>query len=67
MKIGELVEWRGGSAVGVKAHRRCVPDGNPNGDFTIERSWDILSGMDIVRVSRRLPVISDTFLKPDKN
>jgi len=67
VKVGELVEWCGAAAVVLKEHRRFVVDGNPNGDFTVEKSWSILSGGEIVRVGRRLPVISDTFLKPDKN
>lgn len=59
MKPGDLVEWRGGTATVVKVYKRNVPDGNPNGDFVIERTWDILSGTDIVRIARRLRVISE--------
>ena len=43
MKIGDCVKTRWNDSVGVIIEKkyRCVPDGNPNGDFTRELEWRV--------------------------
>lgn len=58
MKVGDLVKWRGTVALIVKEHRRAVPDGNPDGDWRYDRSWDILIDSETIRIKRRLTVVN---------
>ena len=46
MKVGDAVEMRRDGSVGIIINkiRRCVPDGNPNGDFNIEYSYKVACG-----------------------
>ena len=52
VKIGNAVKFRKTGKVGliVEKTRHCVPDGNPNGDFTIEYRYKIACGEDIVNI-----------------
>jgi len=60
VKVGDLVKWRATVATIVKEHKRAVPDGNPDGDWRYDRSWDILVGAETIRVGRRLPIINSS-------
>jgi len=46
MKVGDAVEMIGDGSVGIIIDkvRRCVPDGNPNGDFNIEYRYRVACG-----------------------
>ena len=46
MKIGDMIKLKQTGEVGliVEKIRRCVPDGNPNGDFNIEHHYRIAIG-----------------------
>jgi hypothetical protein len=59
MQVGDLVKWRGSVAVVVKENRHYVKDGFID-DAPLLRhfSWDILSGDRVVRIARRLPLVS---------
>jgi len=52
MKVGDAVRFRKTGKVGliVEKLRRCVPDGNPNGDFTVEYRYKIACGEDIINI-----------------
>ena len=54
MKVGDLVKWRGTVATIVKEYKRAVPDG----DWRYDRSWDILVGVETIRIKRQLPVVN---------
>ena len=58
MKVGDLVKWRGTTATVVRVYSRRELSGNPDGDFDIILSYDILCGGKITRTRRRLPVVS---------
>ena len=58
MKVGDLVKWHGTVATIVKEYKRAVPDGNPDGDWRYDRSWDILVGAETIRIKRQLPVVN---------
>lgn len=55
MKVGDAVRLKRTNEVGivVKKHRRSVPDGNPNGDFTFEYHWTVLFGTDTRTIHNR--------------
>ena len=46
MKIGDMIKLKRTGEVGliVEKIRKCVPDGNPNGDFNIEHHYRIAIG-----------------------
>ena len=46
MKIGDMIKLKRTGEVGliVEKMRKCVPDGNPNGDFNIEHSYRVAIG-----------------------
>ena len=52
MKVGDAVRFKKTGKVGlvVDCFRRCIPDGNPNGDFTIEYRYKIACDEDIINV-----------------
>jgi hypothetical protein len=52
VKVGDLVKLKRSGRIGIVLQkiRRCVPDGNPNGDFNIEYTYRITCGNDIVAV-----------------
>ena len=55
MKVGDMVKLKRSGRIGIvlKKIRRCVPDGNPNGDFNIEYTYRIACDNDIIAVSER--------------
>tara|TARA_Y100001970_G_scaffold260131_1_gene341876 strand:+ start:289 stop:495 length:207 start_codon:yes stop_codon:yes gene_type:complete len=55
MKAGDMVKLKKSGDVGIvlQKTRRCVPDGNPNGDFNIEYTYRIACGEDIFVVPHR--------------
>ncbi len=55
MKTGDMVKLKKSGRVGIVLQkiRRCVPDGNPNGEFNIEYTKRIACGDDIVVVPHR--------------
>jgi len=54
MKIGDMIKLKRTGEVGliVETIRRCVPDGNPNGDFNIEYHYRIAIGDRFVTIPR---------------
>ena len=52
MKIGDMIKMKRTGEVGliVEKIRKCVPDGNPNGDFCIEYKFKVACGDKIVIV-----------------
>ncbi len=52
MKVGDAVRFKKTGKVGlvVDCFRRCIPDGNPNGDFNIEYRYKIVCDEDIINV-----------------
>jgi len=60
MKVGDLVKWQGATATVIRVYRRRELSGNPDGDFDIILSYDVLCGDKIIRTRRRLPVISSS-------
>ena len=54
MKVGDAVRFKKTGRIGlvVDCFRRCIPDGNPNGDFNIEYRYKIACGEDIVNIPR---------------
>ena len=52
MKVGDVVKFKATGQVGLVLERlrRCVPDGNPNGDFTIEYRYKVSFGDEIVHI-----------------
>ena len=55
MKVGDAVKIRRNGEIGliIQRTRRCVPDGNPNGDFNIEYSYKVACGEKIVTIPQR--------------
>lgn len=55
MKAGDMIKLKRSGRIGIvlKKIRRCVPDGNPNGDFNIEYTYRVACGSDIISVSDR--------------
>ena len=55
MRVGDAVEIKRDGSVGliVDKIRKCVPDGNPNGDFTIEYSYKVACGEKIMIIPQR--------------
>tara|TARA_B100000085_G_C18167151_1_gene359989 strand:+ start:40 stop:237 length:198 start_codon:yes stop_codon:yes gene_type:complete len=54
MKIGDMIKLKRTGEVGliVEKIRRCVPDGNPNGDFNIEEHYRVSIGDRFVMIPR---------------
>lgn len=52
MKVGNVVRFRKTGKVGliVDKIRRCVPDGNPNGDFVIEYRYKVSCGEELITI-----------------
>tara|TARA_B100000700_G_scaffold272626_1_gene316354 strand:+ start:1672 stop:1878 length:207 start_codon:yes stop_codon:yes gene_type:complete len=55
MKVGDMIKLKRSGRLGIvlKKIRRCVPDGNPNGDFNIEYTYKVACGNDIVSLPAR--------------
>ena len=55
MKIGDMVKMKRSGEIGLVLQkvRRCVPDGNPNGDFNIECRYKIAVGDEVFVVPQR--------------
>ncbi len=54
MKVGDVVKFKKTGNIGLVLEkiRRCVPDGNPNGDFTVEYRYKVSFGDEIIIVSQ---------------
>ena len=52
MRVGDMVKFKRTGEVGliIEKIRKCVPDGNPNGDFNIEYHWRISCNDKIISV-----------------
>ena len=52
MRVGDMVKFKSTGHVGLVLERirRCVPDGNPNGDFTIEYKYKVSFGDEVVLI-----------------
>ncbi len=55
MKIGDMVRLKKSGSIGliVDKFRRCVPDGNPNGDFNIVHTWQVQCADSVVNIRQR--------------
>ena len=65
MKVGDVVKFKKTGNIGLVLEkiRRCVPDGNPNGDFTVEYRYKVSFGDEIINIpqsnySRFLEVVN---------
>ena len=64
LNVGDAVKERCSGRVGlvVEKYRRTEPDGNPNGDFTVNYRYKVLFGTEIVfvRNARSVEVINES-------
>lgn len=65
MNVGDVVKFKKTGDIGLVLEkiRRCVPDGNPNGDFTVEYRYKVSFGGEIINIpqsnySRFLEVVN---------
>jgi len=58
VRVGDLVSWRGTTAVVVNTYHRAEQDGNPNGDFEMVAVYVLRVGDRLITTRRKLPVLN---------